>query len=247
MSGIHLVDVDVDFPIYDARARSFKNHLLGLSAGRIGATSTHHVVVRALRGVTLSLTDGDRLGLIGRNGAGKSTLLRVMAGIYEPMVGTVRIEGRVASLTDITMGMDMEATGYENIVIRGLMLGRPRQWALERVGEIEAFTELGDYLNLPLRTYSSGMLLRLAFAISTSIDPEILIMDELIEAGDAAFAQKSTARIDQLTAAAHVLVIASHSTATLRRLCNKGALLRDGRLVAFGPIEEVLQRYSAEG
>jgi ABC-2 type transport system ATP-binding protein len=247
MSGIDLADVDIDFPIYDARARSFKNRLLGLSAGRIGATATHHVVVRALRGITLSLVDGDRLGLVGRNGAGKSTLLRVMAGIYEPLVGTVRIAGRIASLTDITMGMDIEATGYENIVIRGLMLGLSRQWALRRIAEIEAFTELGDYLSLPLRTYSAGMMLRLAFAISTSIDPEILIMDELIGAGDAAFARKAAARLDQLTAAAHILIIASHSVETLRRLCNKAALLREGRLVAVGSVEEIIERYAAEG
>jgi ABC-type polysaccharide/polyol phosphate transport system ATPase subunit len=159
----------------------------------------------------------------------------------------VRLEGRVASLTDITMGMDTEATGYENIVIRGLMLGFPRRWALERIAEIEAFTELGDYLNLPLRTYSAGMMLRLAFAISTSIDPQILIMDELIEAGDAAFARKAAARLDQLAAAAHILVVASHSPDTLRRLCNRAALLRDGRLVAVGPVEEILQRYAGEG
>jgi ABC-type polysaccharide/polyol phosphate transport system ATPase subunit len=247
MSSIDLVNVDIDFPIYDARSRSFKHRLLGLSGGRIGTTSAHHLVVRALRDISLSLVDGDRLGLIGRNGAGKSTLLRVMSGIYEPPVGKLRVVGRVASLTNITMGMDMEATGYENIVIRGLMLGLTRREALRHVGEIEVFTELGDYLNLPLRTYSAGMLLRLAFAISTSIDPEILIMDELIEAGDAAFADKAKRRLDQLTTAAHILVIASHSPDTLRRLCNKLALLRDGRIVAIGPVDEILQQYAVEG
>jgi ABC-2 type transport system ATP-binding protein/lipopolysaccharide transport system ATP-binding protein len=142
--------------------------------------------------------------------------------------------------------MDMEGTGYENIVIRGLMLGLTRRQALERVEDIESFTELGDYLNLPLRTYSAGMMLRLAFAISTSIEPEILIMDEMIGAGDKAFAEKSAARLDRLTAAARLLVVASHAPDTLRRLCNKAALLREGQLVALGPVEEVLQRYETE-
>ncbi len=248
MTEIELTDVDVHFPIYDARARSFKHHLLGFGGGgRIGATAAHHVVVRALNGISLSLAHGDRLGLVGRNGAGKSTLLRVMSGIYEPGAGRVRVVGRVAALTDLTMGMDMEGTGYENILIRGFMLGRTRRESLDRVGEIEAFTELGDYLNLPLRTYSQGMLLRLAFAISTSIEPEILILDEMIGAGDTRFADKATARLKRLTEAARIIVIASHSADTLRRVCNKAALLREGRLVAIGPVDEILGRYEKEG
>jgi ABC-2 type transport system ATP-binding protein len=235
------------FPIYDARARSFRHRLLGIGAGRIGETDTHHVVVRALSDISLSLTHGDRLGLVGRNGAGKSTLLRVMSGIYEPSTGSVRVSGRLAALTDITMGMDMEGTGYENILIRGFMLGLARRQSLERIGEIEAFTELGDYLNLPLRTYSQGMLLRLAFAISTSIKPEILILDEMIGAGDKQFAEKASQRLTLLTEAASILVIASHATDTLRRLCNKAALLREGRLIDIGPVEQILGRYEAEG
>ena len=246
MKLIELNDVHVEFPIYDARTRSLKHRVLGLGAGRIGASARRHVVVQALRGISLTLASGDRLGLVGRNGAGKSTLLRVMSGIYEPVAGTVSVSGRIASLTNLTMGMDMEGTGYENIVIRGLMLGLTRRQALERVEDIESLTELGDYLNLPLRTYSAGMMLRLAFAISTSIEPEILIMDEMIGAGDKAFAEKSAARLDRLTAAARLLVVASHAPDTLRRLCNKAALLREGQLVALGPVEEVLQRYETE-
>jgi ABC-type polysaccharide/polyol phosphate transport system ATPase subunit len=248
MTRIDIEHIDVHFPIYDARSRSFRQSLLGgLGAGRIGATKHHRVVVRALNDVTLSLNHGDRLGLVGRNGAGKSTLLRVMTGTYEPITGSVRIEGRVAALTDITMGMDMEGTGYENILIRGLLLGLSRRESQARIEEIEAFTELGDYLNLPLRTYSSGMTLRLAFAISTSIQPEILILDELIGAGDQRFSDKAAERLSRLTDEASILVIASHAPDTLRRLCNKAALLREGRIIDIGPVDAILERYEAEG
>jgi len=200
-----------------------------------------------LTDITISIVHGDRIGLVGRNGAGKSTLLRVMSGIYEPGAGSVRVVGRLAGLTDITMGMDMEATGYENILIRGFMLGRTRRESLARVADIETFSELGDYLNLPLRTYSQGMVLRLAFAISTSIEPEILILDEMIGAGDKRFAEKAAARLSRVAEAARIIVVASHQPETLRRLCNKAVLLREGRLVAVGPVEQILSRYEAEG
>jgi len=246
MSAVELSGVVVDFPIYDARARSFRHRLLGLSPGRIGAAGGHGVVVHALRDVSLSLKDGDRLGLIGRNGAGKSTLLRVLAGIYEPIAGEVRVQGRVGSLTNVTMGMDMESNGYENIVIRGLMMGMSRREARRNFRAIEEFSELGEHLSLPLRTYSAGMLLRLGFAVSTSQEPEILIIDEIIAAGDRAFADRAAARLEKLTSAAHILVVASHAGETLKRLCNKIALLRDGRIVEIGPADEVLKRYETE-
>jgi ABC-2 type transport system ATP-binding protein len=247
MSRIELTDVVVDFPIYDGRSRSLRHRILGLGSGRIGAAAGHNVVVHALRNISLSLADGDRLGLIGRNGAGKSTLLRVMAGIYEPIAGRIAITGRLGSLTNVTMGMDMDSSGYENIVVRGLMMGMTRRETLSHLPDIESFTELGDHLSLPLRTYSAGMLLRLGFAVSTSLEPEILIIDEMIAAGDRAFADKAAKRLDRLTSAAHILVVASHSPETLERLCNKLALLRDGRLVEVGPVKEILQRYETEG
>ena len=247
MSRVELTDVVVDFPIYDGRSRSLRHRLLGLSGGRIGASAGHDVVVHALRDITLSLVDGDRLGLIGRNGAGKSTLLRVMAGIYEPVAGRITVAGRLGSLTNVTMGMDMESSGYENIIVRGLMMGMSRRETLGHLPDIESFTELGDHLSLPLRTYSAGMLLRLGFAVSTSLEPEILIIDEMIAAGDRAFADKAAQRLNRLTSAAHILVVASHSPETLKRLCNKLALLREGRLVEIGPVDEILRRYEAEG
>jgi len=184
MATISLERVTIEFPIYNARARSLTGELFRRTVGgKIQSDKSSRVSVVALRDISLDLADGDRLGLIGHNGAGKSTLLRVLAGIYEPPSGRAQIEGTVASLTDITMGMDLEATGYENIVLRGVFLGLHVRDVRRMIPEIEAFTELGEFLKLPLRTYSSGMMLRLAFAVTTAVIPEILIMDEMIGAG----------------------------------------------------------------
>jgi len=245
VAAIDLLDVSLDYPIYDAGSRSLKNAMLRGIGGRIAADQGR-VAIQALRGVSLQLRDGDRLALIGHNGAGKSTLLKVLAGIYEPPEGRVRIEGRVSSLTDLTMGMDMEATGYENIVMRGVFLGLSRAEARAKLPEIETFTELGEFLRLPVRSYSAGMLVRLAFAVSTASRPEILIMDEMIGAGDAAFAEKARARVTDYIARSSILVLASHDGAVLRQFCNKGALLQKGRLERFGPIEDVLGAYERQ-
>ena len=202
MAAIHLLDASLAYPIYDARSRSLKNAVLRGIGGRIAAYEGR-VAVQALSGVSLQLRDGDRLALIGHNGAGKSTLLKVLAGIYEPSQGRVRIEGRVSSLTDLTMGMDLEATGYENIVMRGVFLGLSHAEAKAKLPEIEAFTE----------------------------------------AGDAAFSAKAKARVTDYIARSSILVLASHDKAVLRQFCNKGALLRKGRLERFGPLEDVLSFY----
>jgi ABC-2 type transport system ATP-binding protein/lipopolysaccharide transport system ATP-binding protein len=244
MASIELDHVTIEFPIYNARGRSMTVELFRRTVGGlIQSDNSSNVSVVALRDINLLLTDGDRLGLIGHNGAGKTTLLRVLAGIYEPLVGRARINGTVASLTDITMGMDVEATGYENIVLRGVFLGLRAKEMRRMIPEIEAFTELGEFLKLPLRTYSSGMLLRLAFAITTAVVPEVLIMDELIGAGDAAFVVKATARLNQMISSSNILVIASHDVETIRRLCNKAALMQTGRIVSMGPVEEVISAY----
>jgi len=248
MAHIHLDQVTIEFPIYNARGRSLTGELFRRTVGGIiKSDKAHNVSIVALREISLELADGDRLGLIGHNGAGKSTLLRVLAGIYEPLAGRAHIQGTVASLTDLTMGMNMEATGYENIVSRGVFLGLQVKEIRAMIPEIEAFTELGEFLELPLRTYSSGMLLRLAFAVTTAIVPEILIMDELIGAGDAAFVSKATARLNQMIGNSRILVIASHSTETIRRFCNKAALMETGRIISLGPVDEVLATYQRGG
>ena len=245
MTQIMLDRVTVDFPIYNARARSLKTEIMRRTVGgHIETREDSRVSIMALRDVSLTLHEGDRLGVIGRNGAGKSTLLRVLSGVYEPPIGRVTIEGAVSSLTDLTMGMDAEATGYDNILLRSVFLGVSVEQARRSIGEVEAFSELGNFLHLPMRTYSSGMMLRLAFAISTAVTPQILIMDELIGAGDAAFMAKAETRLNRLIDSTHILVIASHDPRTLRRFCNKAVLLEEGRVARFGPIEDVLDAYA---
>jgi ABC-2 type transport system ATP-binding protein/lipopolysaccharide transport system ATP-binding protein len=244
MASIILDRVTVDFPIYNAKKRSLKSEVIRRTVGgHIEAIDDNHLSVMALRDVSLELKDGDRLGLIGRNGAGKSTLLRVLSGVYEPPIGRAVIDGTVSSLTDMTMGMDPEATGYENILLRSVFLGVSVKRARASIADIEEFTELGNFLTLPMRTYSSGMMVRLAFAISTAVTPEILIMDEIVGAGDAAFFAKAETRLNRLIGSTHILVLASHDDEMLRRLCNKAALMDEGRLRMIGPVEEVLAAY----
>lgn len=242
MALIDVEDVSLDYPIYDARARSIKNAVLRRVGGKM--TESHgRVDVQALRNITLHLRNGDRLAVVGRNGAGKTTLLKVLAGIYEPPAGRVRIEGSVSSMTDVTMGMDVDATGRENIIMRCVFLGMTYAEANAKVAEIEEFTELGDYLSLPVRTYSTGMLVRLGFAASTAVYPQILIMDEMIGAGDMAFAEKARSRVDEYVNNAHILVLASHNNAILRQFCNKAILLDSGVIRKMGSLDEVLEEY----
>ncbi|MFZ0841337.1 MAG: ABC transporter ATP-binding protein [Xanthobacteraceae bacterium] len=244
MASIRMDRVSVSFPIYDAKSRSIKKRVLTAAGrGRIATGESNHVVIRALNGVSLNIEHGERVGLIGRNGAGKTTLLRVMAGIYEPPAGTVEVEGRVAPLFDIGMGMDPESSGYENILLRGLYLGLRKAEIRAKVDEIAEFTELGEFLEMPLRTYSAGMFARLAFAISTSIDPEILLLDEGIGAGDEAFLEKAKQRLDAMINRARIMVLASHSDELVRKLCNRAILMQNGEIVASGSTDEMLERY----
>ena len=177
-------------------------------------------MVEALRDVTLDIQAGDRVGLVGHNGAGKTTLLRLLAGIYEPTAGSFRTQGRVTSLLDLTLGLDYEATGYENIVLRGLILGASKAEMLRLTPSIAAFSELGDYLDMPVRTYSSGMVLRLAFAIVTSVHADILLMDEWLSVGDAAFVEKAEKHMMDFVGKADILVLASHNAKIIEDLCN---------------------------
>lgn len=241
---IQLRDVTVEFPIYGGSSRSLKKTLVHYgSGGRISQDASDRICVQALRDVDLDFEHGDRVALVGPNGAGKTTLLRVLAGIYEPTVGTVRQEGRIVPLFDASLGMDIEATGYENITLRGLLLGLDAQQIRDRTEEIAEFTELGEYLAMPARTYSSGMQLRLAFAISTCIDPEILLMDEWIGVGDARFLQKAEQRMNNVVDRSSIVVMASHAEDLVLRLCTKAVYLEGGHVRAFGPVDEVLTAY----
>lgn len=246
MAAITCENVSVDYPLYGAGSRSLKKTLMRMgSGGRISRDAGDRVCVQALRDVSLHIDHGERVGIIGSNGAGKTTLLRVLAGIYEPTRGVVRHEGRISPLFDTTLGMDTEATGYENIVLGGLFLGLSPREIRGRTDEIAEFTELGDYLSVPVRTYSTGMMLRLAFAVSTCIDPEILLMDEWIGVGDAHFLEKAERRMERLVDHSRILVIASHSDALIKRLCNKVVLLDHGEVKAIGLVAEILDQYNA--
>ncbi len=244
MAQITLKNVAVDFPIVNASSQSLQLRLLQSLGGKL---TSHHktVVVRALDDVNLTLGDGDRLGIIGHNGSGKTTLLRVLAGVYHPGQGSATIEGSISSFTDLTLGMDPESTGWENIIFRCAFMGMSFGEAKRRSPAIAEFSELGEYLNLPSRTYSSGMFLRLAFAISTSIEPEILIMDEMISAGDAQFIEKAKRRLTEVVDKANILALASHDMDVIRRICNKVIWLERGSIKQLGSAESVVQAYES--
>ncbi|GAB36875.1 ABC transporter ATP-binding protein [Gordonia otitidis] len=236
-------DACVDFPIFDAKTRSLKKSVLGAAGGVIGANASNVVVVEALKNINLHLEHGDRIGLVGHNGAGKSTLLRLLSGIYEPTRGSCRVKGRVAPVFDLGVGMDPEISGYENIIVRGMFLGVSRKEMLAKTDEIAEFSELGDYLNMPLRTYSTGMRVRLALGVVTSIDPEILILDEGIGAVDAEFMKKARTRLQSLVERSGILVFASHSNEFLAQLCDRALWIDHGEIRMDGGIEEVVGAY----
>ena len=243
-TSIDLQRVSVSFPVYQIGARSLKKRILSSgSGGRVARDADDRITIDALRDINISLSHGDRLALIGPNGAGKTTLLRVMAGIYEPSQGTVTVRGRISPMFDIGLGIDPELSGYDNIRIRGLLLGLSTQEIEELLPNISEFTELAEYLDLPVRTYSSGMILRLTFAVATCFAADILLMDEWILAGDAQFMNKAKARIDSFVSRASAFVLATHNLEVCRRWCNRAALLELGRIVALGPIDDVVAEY----
>jgi lipopolysaccharide transport system ATP-binding protein len=231
MASIDFNNVSVDFPIYNASARSFKKRLMQVATGgQLGADSNGRVVVRALDGVTFSFRDGDRVGLLGHNGAGKSTLLRLLTGVYAPSSGTREVIGDIGSLIDISLGIDPEATGRENIYLRGGLLGLTKQQIARQLDEIVEFSELGDFINMPLRTYSTGMHMRLAFAVSTTVRPQILLMDEWLSVGDEGFKHKAEERMNQLVQTTNILVVATHSRELLMETCNRAIWLEHGKV-----------------
>ena len=244
MARIKLQQVVVDFPVVNAASQSFQLRLYQALGGKL---TSHHrtLVVRALDGLDLELNDGDRLGLIGHNGSGKTTLLRVLAGVYSPSSGSAAIEGTISSFTDLTLGMDPEATGWDNIIFRCAFMGLSFREAKRLSSAIAEFSELGEYLDLPTRTYSTGMFLRLAFAISTSIEPDILIMDEMISAGDAQFIEKAERRLRELVDKANILAVASHDTSIIEKLCNKVLWLEHGLVQEVGAPAAVLAAYKS--
>lgn len=230
-------NASVVFPLYGNR--SFKKAALRRTRKIIPTTTGGHisfdpsgtVYIEALKEITLSIAHGERVGIVGDNGSGKSTLLKLLARVYEPVSGKVHIQGKVVPLLDLSLGIDAEMTGYENIFVRGSILGLDKEEIEKNVAEISDFCELGPYLEMPTRTYSSGMLLRLAFAVSTVVNPEILLMDEWLSVGDANFVSKAEKRLMNLIERTKILVLASHSKELVSTQCSRVIYLENGRIV----------------
>ena len=235
---IQLDHVHLSYQIYTIRAQSLRNAMMNLAVGgRLLRDSRDIIHVNALEGVSFALEEGDRLGVMGHNGSGKTTLLKVVAGIYEPTHGTVTIRGQLSSMLDIGLGLDAEGTGIDNIWQLARMRGMGAKQIKAAIPEIVEFSDLGAYINLPLKTYSSGMSMRLLFAVATSFAPDILVLDEWLGAGDEHFVDKATARMDSFVGRSRGMVIASHNRGLVERVCNKLLLLQHGRVAYFGPVE----------
>jgi ABC-type polysaccharide/polyol phosphate transport system ATPase subunit len=244
MASIHLRDVCVDFPIYQAGARSLKKLLIsGTTLGNLARDADDRVMVRALHEINVEAQNGERIGLLGANGAGKTTLLKVLAGIYKPTQGHVRVSGHATALINSSVGLNQDATGRENIILRGLYMDIHPRDMRDRIEQVAEFTELGTYLDMPVRTYSSGMMVRLAFAVSTCIRPEILILDEWLSAGDAHFLGKAQRRMEDFVSHSSILVLASHSFELIEQWCRRAIYLKGGMVEAIGPVDEVVARY----
>ncbi len=244
MASIMLDNISVTFPVYGASSRSLKNMLIAsTTGGRVMTDVKERVSIQALTDFSLQVNHGERVALIGHNGAGKSTLLRVLNGIYEPQVGRLLIEGRTVPLFDMNLGMDPESTGYENIFLRGMYLGFSRAEIRDKVQEIADFAGLGSFIDMPVKTYSTGMAARLAFAISTAIESDILLIDEGIGAGDAAFLEKAKKRLEDLIERTRILILASHDESLVRRWCSKAVLFEKGKSVNEGSVDEILAQY----
>ena len=242
-AAIYVSAVDVEFPIYHGNSRSLKRTVFAAASGRLQEDNRRRIVVQALRNVSLRLRSGERLGLVGHNGAGKTTLLRTLAGIYEPAVGEVNVRGSIGALLDPNLGMNSEMTGRENIVLRGLMNGFSRTAIAQLEDDVQSFAELAEFLDLPLRFYSSGMVVRLGFALATAIRPQVLLMDEWFLAGDAGFMEKARLRLEDMVRGAEILVLSSHNIDIVREWSTRVIWMDQGRIKADGPADAVLDEY----
>jgi lipopolysaccharide transport system ATP-binding protein len=231
--------LSIAFPLYHVGARSLKKRLLANTPLRLRTDASNRVVVAALNELDFEIKSGDRVALVGQNGAGKTTLLRTLAGVYEPVAGRLEVVGRIGSLIDPSAGMDVDATGRENIVLRGLFRGLDDKQSEEMAVEVGAFSGLGEFLDVPIRTYSAGMQVRLSFAMATLMQPEVLLMDEWFSVGDAEFMARAQKRLEDLVQKAEILVLASHSMTTVRAWCTRAIKLQGGRIIDDGPVERV--------
>ncbi len=243
MASIVVSDLSVDFPLYHAESRSLKKVVLSAATSRLGKDRKQRLVVHAVRDVSFRLAAGDRLGLVGDNGAGKTTLLRALAGIYEPVKGALSIHGRLTAMLDLSQGMNMDLTGRENIHLFGLYKKLSALETTRLEEDVVEFCELDQFIDIPVRTYSAGMTVRLSFALATAVRPEILIMDEWFLAGDAGFIEKARHRLESVVRGADILVMSSHSAGIIKEWCNRVIWLDRGRIMADGVPDDVLGSY----
>ena len=244
MTHITLDKVCLDFPVYNADARSLKSSLVNVATGgQLRAGNKGGVTIRALEDISLTIEPGERVGLVGHNGAGKSSLLRVLNGVYRPSSGIISVDGEIGSLIDINIGINSEATGLENITTCAALLGIPKETVAEKLSDIIEFSELGNYISMPVRTYSSGMQMRLMFSIATTMNPQILVMDEWLSVGDDSFVKKAEERLGKLVSETDILVFASHSRETLTSTCNRLIWLEHGRIKVDGDVATVANAY----
>lgn len=239
MSEICLEDVDLIFKIQ--RQKRIKDILIPGSS----KFNSYELdgSVHALKKINLNIKDGERVAIIGHNGAGKSTLLRLLSGIYSPTAGKKKVEGKISSLFELATGFEMERNGWDNIYLRGLMLGESPQGIIEKMKEIAEFSELGDFLNMPVKYYSSGMFIRLAFSTSTAIEPDILLLDEALAAGDAAFMEKANQRMKEMMQVSKIMLLVTHSMETAIELCNRCIWLERGTIMMDSSPKEVVEAY----
>ncbi len=239
MSIIELDHVNLIFKVW--REKRIKDILIPGSRkfNTFGSDGTVH----ALKDLSITIRDGERVAIIGHNGAGKSSFLKMLAGIYPPTSGSLHVDGRISSMFELATGFEMESNGWDNIYLRGLMLGESPESIKSKMKEIGEFSELGDFLNMPVKYYSSGMFLRLAFSVSTTIQPDILLLDEVVAAGDAAFIEKATQRLHRMVDTAKIMIYVTHSMAQAEAMCNRCLWLERGNLMMDGPVKEVTAAY----
>ncbi len=243
---VKLTNVGLDYPVFgaskvksDAGSSDQPGPTTGM--GNLVLAGRKPKYVRALQDINIDLEPGDRLAIVGRNGSGKTTLLRVIAGIYEPTSGIVDVQGRISTLFAMGMGMRPQSSGYRNIVLQAMIAGLSKKEAVSIIEDVKQFTELGDFLNLPVNSYSQGMAMRLKFAVATAISPDILIMDEWVGAGDSEFQKKATKRMNSVFSGSGIAILASHNNRLLKETCNKAIWLESGRLKAGGNVDDVIE------